>query len=114
MTEPEKNETEVLVAKIKVNKVRSVITECLEKTQEDFEDYLCYEKYGAKKFKNGKYTLDADDKEMQRRLQNKNFTTALKSLLQEPQEALPILESLSTTDSEEEVRSWAKALLSRI
>ena len=51
---------------------------------------------------------------MQRRLSNKNFSSALKSLLPDSQEAIPILESLSKTDSEEEVRSWAKALLARI
>jgi hypothetical protein len=114
MTEPEKSDTEVLVEKIKINKVRSVITEFLEKSQDDFEEYLCYEKYGAEKFKKGKYTLDAEDKEMQRRLSNKNFSSALKSLLQDTQEAIPILEILVETDSEEEVRSWAKALLTKL
>jgi len=114
MTKPEKTETDILVEKIKVNKIRTLITECIEKTQEDFEEYLCYEKYGSEKFKNGNYTLDADDKEMQRSLNNRNFNSALKSIRQDSQEAKPILEVLVKSDSDEEVRSWAKNLLANL
>ncbi len=114
MTEQEKDETEVLVEKLKVNKVRTIITDCLEKSQEDFDEYLCYGKYGSEKFKNGDYTLDAEDKEMQRRLHSKSFTAALKSLLQDSQEVKPIIEELSKNDSDDEVRSWAKAFLAKL
>ena len=114
MTEQEKNETEILVEKLKVNKVRTVITDCLEKSQEDFEEYLCYGKYGSEKFKNGDYTLDAEDKEMQRSLHSKSFTMALKSLLQDSQDVKPVIEELSKNDSDDEVRSWAKSLLAKM
>jgi hypothetical protein len=114
MTEPEKTDKEILVEKIKINKIRAIITENIEKTQEDFEEYLCYEKYGSKKFKSGNYTLDSDDKEMQRRLKNKNFSSALKSIRLDSQEATPILEVLVENDSDEEVRSWAKTLLTKL
>ena len=114
MTDLEKNETEVLVAKLKVNKVRTIITDSLEKSQEDFDEYLCYGKYGSEKFKKGDYTLDAEDKEMQRRLHSKSFTMVLKSLLQDSQEVKPVIEELSKNDSDDEVRSWAKALLAKL
>ncbi|TET27915.1 MAG: hypothetical protein E3J70_10915 [Candidatus Heimdallarchaeota archaeon] len=114
MAEPEKNETEVLVEKLKINKVRTIITDSLEKSQEDFEEYLCYGKYGSEKFKKGDYTLDADDKEMQRKLHSKNFTKALKTLLQDSLEVKPIIEELSKNDSDDEVRSWAKSLLAKL
>ena len=114
MTEQDKNETEVLVEKLKVNKVRTVITECLEKSQEDFEEYLCYGKYGSDKFKKGDYTLDAEDKEMQRRIHSKSFTMALKTFMQDSQDVKPVIEDLSKSETDDEVRSWAKSLLAKL
>ena len=51
---------------------------------------------------------------MQRRLHSKSFTAALKSLLQDSQEVKPIIEELSKNDSDDEVRSWAKAILAKL
>ncbi len=114
MTELEKHENEVLIAKIRVNKIRNILLHYAEKTQDDFDHYLCYEKYGSAKFKKKKYSLDKEDIAEQSKIKSKNFKLAFKELFENATEHKPILEELSKNDSDEEIRDWAKSLLVKL
>ena len=114
MTELEKHENEELIEKMKVNKIRNLLMHYVEKTQEDFDHYLCYEKYGSEKFKKKKYTLDKEDIAEQSKIKSINFKLAFKELFENSAEHKPILENLSKNDTDDEIRDWAKSLLVKL
>ncbi|MGC9781413.1 MAG: hypothetical protein HZR80_19380 [Candidatus Heimdallarchaeota archaeon] len=114
MTELEKHENEVLIEKMRATKIRNLLLHYIEKTQDDFDHYLCYEKYGSAKFKKKKYTLDKEDLAEQSKIKSRNFKLVFKELFEKATEQKPILEVLSKNDSNDKIRDWAKSLLVKL
>ncbi|MCE7744380.1 MAG: hypothetical protein GPJ52_04525 [Candidatus Heimdallarchaeota archaeon] len=90
--------------------IRKILTDHHDSILSDFDDYLCYQKYGEEKFLKGDFKIDDDDRKILSKINQEHKQTAARKIKDKGDEAIKVLKEIITTEGYAGIKDFANEI----
>jgi len=94
--------------------VIKILTEHLEAISSDFDDYLCYYKYGKEKFLKADFKIDEDDRKVRNDIYRDHLGHAAKKISDKGEDAEKILKEIISSEGYPNIKNFASEVYQQI
>ncbi len=91
--------------------IRIILQKRLDAISSEFDDYLCYRKYGVERFLSEGFQPTDEDFKVRKSIVEEQLAAAGTEIEKMGEDFKPILKEIAEKDSNPDVRDWASKLL---